>query len=281
MPTHKVFNLFLVNVIVLSDIQALAGGKMGGIDNEKRGPGKPTKYFPGYCKEVITMGLRGYSVVQMASAFGVARSTLIGWRAQHEDFDAAVELALTHAQAAWEKIGFESLHRKDFQGASYVKLMQARFRADYTERAEISGPDGGPIARVTHIELVAKDFPPDHPSRLEGETRRAPCMIDVPSTAVKAPDLTEFAAADACANVKNEPEATRSDAELLRLYDDDPDITDELSGEERDNLTRAIVHEAEEKRLAAEQAERIRVAEQTQRRLHLPPNIGARKRAFK
>jgi hypothetical protein len=111
--------------------------------------GRPTLYRPEYCETVIELGREGKSLAQMASHFDVTRPTILEWADQHPEFSTALERARVHAQNWWENQAQAGMHAKVFNSKVWEVSVRARFRDDYTERKEVSGPNGGPM-QVTH-----------------------------------------------------------------------------------------------------------------------------------
>jgi transposase-like protein len=104
--------------------------------------GRPTKYKPEFCEQVIELGKKGKSLAQMAAHFDVARSTIDQWAEDQPDFSEALTRAKAHCQAWWENVGQEAMFMDKFQSAVWTKSMQARFRDDYTERQELKHEGG-------------------------------------------------------------------------------------------------------------------------------------------
>ena len=114
-------------------------------EGEKHAGGRPSLYDPAYCAIVIELGKEGKSLAQMAAHFDVARSTIDQWAKDHREFSDALSRARTHMQAKLEEMGFAGMANREFNAPVWKTTMQARFRDDYTDRQEISGPQGGPI----------------------------------------------------------------------------------------------------------------------------------------
>ena len=111
--------------------------------------GRPTLYRPEYCEKVIELGREGKSLVQMAAHFDVSRPTISEWASEHPEFSKALDRAKVHAQNWWENQAQTGMHAKVFNSKIWEVSVRARFREDYTERKEVSGPNGGPM-QVTH-----------------------------------------------------------------------------------------------------------------------------------
>lgn len=115
-------------------------------------PGRPSKYDPSMCDEVIKLGKEGKSLVQMASALGVSRDTLHQWTRDEDkrEFSDALVRAREESQAWWEEQNRLGLFSKDFNAAAFKVGAQARFPADYRDKQQIEhvGANGGPIETV-------------------------------------------------------------------------------------------------------------------------------------
>ena len=62
--------------------------------------GRPTKYDPSYCDDIIEFCKDGSSISSFAASIGVSRSTITEWASVDSEFSAAVKAAKT-AVAAW------------------------------------------------------------------------------------------------------------------------------------------------------------------------------------
>ena len=98
--------------------------------------GRPSKYDPAYCDEIIARCAEGWSFVEFAAHVGVARSTIDQWGVDHPEFSEALTRAKAAEQAWWEKAGRAGLTAERFNAAVWKKSVEARFRDDYTERSE-------------------------------------------------------------------------------------------------------------------------------------------------
>lgn len=107
--------------------------------------GRPSLYDPAYCEEVVALGRLGKSEAQISAAIDVPRSTLHNWRDAHQEFAAALTRARDLAQAWWEDAAQNGNANSVIGPAVWKHSMNCRFRGDYAERQEHSGPDGGAI----------------------------------------------------------------------------------------------------------------------------------------
>lgn len=65
--------------------------------------GRPTKYKPAYCNEVIETMATGLSLTAFAGLIGVARSTINEWMENHPDFSEATRVGKAKRTLALEK----------------------------------------------------------------------------------------------------------------------------------------------------------------------------------
>jgi hypothetical protein len=120
--------------------------------------GRPTKYDPAFCAQVVAMGEQGMGKAEMAAALGVAYSNFDTWQKVHPEFQEAVKEATHASQAWWEKQGRLATFGKieGFNATSYIFQMKNRFRADWRDRHdhEVSGAGGGAIQNAVRVVLV-------------------------------------------------------------------------------------------------------------------------------
>lgn len=65
--------------------------------------GRPSKYDPAFCDQVVEHMRDGASLTSFAAEIGVCRDTLTEWCAVHEDFSLAVKRGKAVCAAWWEK----------------------------------------------------------------------------------------------------------------------------------------------------------------------------------
>ena len=69
----------------------------------KKDIGRPSKYKPAYCAEVVDFLAQGYSVSAFAGEIGVAASTVKLWAKDIPEFSDAVKKGQAKAIAFWER----------------------------------------------------------------------------------------------------------------------------------------------------------------------------------
>lgn len=113
--------------------------------------GRPSKYDPAYCDQVVALGKEGLSRWQICSRLDIGLHNMIAWEGAHEDFRQSLEEARLHALSYWEDLAHD--HIREAPGG--VKLntglwsrsMAARFPEQYREnsKVEVTGKNDGPI----------------------------------------------------------------------------------------------------------------------------------------
>lgn len=130
---------------------------------KKRPVGRPTKYRPEFCEQIIDLGKEGKSIAQMAAHFDVDKASIFDWAAAHEEFSTALARARAHSQTWWEDKAQSNLASRDFNAQLWLKSVSSRFREDYTEKqvTEVSGPDGGAMKVETTAKIDTSVLSPE------------------------------------------------------------------------------------------------------------------------
>lgn len=114
--------------------------------------GRPTKYDPKMCDEVMPFMSQGYSKEALAGHFGISGETLRQWIEEHDEFSAAIKEGIEASRHEWERIGVEgSKGSKCFNATGWIFNMKNRF--GWRDRHEISGDDAAPF--VVNVNLNA------------------------------------------------------------------------------------------------------------------------------
>jgi len=113
--------------------------------------GRPTKYDPAYCDQIVALGEEGLSRWQICSRLGIGLHNMIAWEGAHEDFRQALEQSRLDALAYWEDLAHD--HIKEAPGGIrlntglWSRSMAARFPEQYRENSklEVTGKNDGPV----------------------------------------------------------------------------------------------------------------------------------------
>lgn len=73
------------------------------------------------------MGRRGFTIVEIAAEFDVARNTLYDWIDTHPNFSNAISRARDLAEAWWAKQGRKGIWSREFNSSAYRLQMMNRF----------------------------------------------------------------------------------------------------------------------------------------------------------
>lgn len=103
--------------------------------------GRPTKYDPKMCEDIIPIFEQGKGLASVAKHLGITRETLYDWRSKHPDFSLAVKKGLYLSQEWWEEQGREGLFT-EYQGSKinsqlWFLNMKNRFNDDWRDKQEI------------------------------------------------------------------------------------------------------------------------------------------------
>lgn len=111
--------------------------------------GRPTKYVPAYCDELIAFMSEGYSLTAFAGQIGVSRATLNLWMAANPEFMEAVSRGKAARLLQWEKIGMNVAKEGGGPGSSTMIVFGLKNMGgdewSAPEKLEHVGKDGGPI----------------------------------------------------------------------------------------------------------------------------------------
>lgn len=107
--------------------------------SEKKVWGRPTKYDPKYCDEIVEFMSDGSSLTGFAAHIMVTRETVYEWERKHPDFSDAIKVARQKSQEWWEKAGKSGLFmgKEDgtFSQSAWIFNMKARF--GYRDKVEV------------------------------------------------------------------------------------------------------------------------------------------------
>lgn len=74
--------------------------------------GRPTKYKPEYCQELIDFCAQGYSLEAFCGHIDVSKETLYTWFETHQEFLDAKVRGLQKSRMFWEKLGIDHIVSK-------------------------------------------------------------------------------------------------------------------------------------------------------------------------
>jgi transposase len=98
--------------------------------------GRPTKYKPEFCGQLIAHMKLGYSFKSFGSNVNVTCSTLDEWVKNYPDFSVAKQQGKMHERAVWEKIHTKCAITGQGNAAAIIWAQKNKFPEDYKERNE-------------------------------------------------------------------------------------------------------------------------------------------------
>lgn len=124
--------------------------------------GRPSKYDPSYCNQIIEHMRDGASVLSFAAEIGVSRATINVWAEAHPEFLEALNAGKAACGAWWEARGREVAQNGGGNGqATMITFgLKNMGRDDWADRQalEHTGPNGGPVQTNTVLGLDPSQF---------------------------------------------------------------------------------------------------------------------------
>jgi len=120
--------------------------------------GRPSKFSPAYCAEVIGHMQEGASLTSFAADIGVSRATINVWMAEYPEFLEAVGKAKAKCAAWWEKQGRTIATTGGGPGASTLVIFGLKNMSadDWREKQEVDHTSSdGSMKPPTHILIEA------------------------------------------------------------------------------------------------------------------------------
>lgn len=99
--------------------------------------GRPKKYDPKYCKEIVNWMARGFSIMSFAGKIGVDERTIYYWVAKYPDLNQAIKIGKAKSVLFWERVGMLGLMGK-IQGFSAVTwIFQMKNRWGWSDKLSV------------------------------------------------------------------------------------------------------------------------------------------------
>lgn len=114
--------------------------------------GRPSKYNPDFCEQVVKLGAEGMGVCEMATELGISWDSFNTYREEHPEFSGAVKEALRQSQAWWEGKGRQATFGgcDGFNATSYIFQMKNRFKDDWRDKQETEH-SGGVTVQIVRL----------------------------------------------------------------------------------------------------------------------------------
>ena len=103
----------------------------------KKAPANKSKYDPAMCQTMIELGKEGASQKIMWSALGISKATAASYKEKYPEFAEALDLALVHSQAYWERMMLANVDNKNFNTRMVEIAVRGQFGETYKDNREI------------------------------------------------------------------------------------------------------------------------------------------------
>lgn len=119
--------------------------------------GRPTKYKPEMCQEVVKFMAQGYSKEATAAFLDISVDTFFRWQKENEEFSEAIKEGSAKSLLFWEKLGIAgALGKVDgFNASSWIFNMKNRHK--WTDRIDNKTELAGSV-EVTKVERIIVDL---------------------------------------------------------------------------------------------------------------------------
>lgn len=94
-------------------------------------------YKPEMCEKMIELGKLGASQKMIWSDLGITKMVATGWSKKYPEFGEALDMALVHSQAYWEREMLANVGNKTFNSRIAEIALRGQFPTDYRERMDI------------------------------------------------------------------------------------------------------------------------------------------------
>lgn len=124
--------------------EALADATIEGAIGKVEAFGRPSKYSPEYCAEMVSYCSNGASLTSFAASIGVSRRTFKNWVDEHGDFAEALDVAKGAATVWWETRARKVADGEGGPGAASMIQFALKNLApdDFSDRREVAYSGG-------------------------------------------------------------------------------------------------------------------------------------------
>jgi len=126
-------------------------------DKPKHPGGRPSKYSPAYCDEVVDILSQGHSLTGFAGHIGVTRETVWAWTKEHPEFANAVKAGQAKAVVWWEKRLADIVENGGGNVVAAIFGLKNRAADDWRDKQMIEHSVDGALADVLEAARKRKD----------------------------------------------------------------------------------------------------------------------------
>lgn len=86
---------------------------------------------------MIELGKEGASQKMIWSVLGISKATAASYKEKYPEFAEALDLALVHSQAYWERLMLANVDNKNFNTRMVEVAVRGQFASDYKDRVDV------------------------------------------------------------------------------------------------------------------------------------------------
>lgn len=114
--------------------------------------GRPTKYKPEMCEQVIDLMRDGLAIEEVCAEMGIWKDTFYNWVKKHDEFSDAYKRGLELSKAWWLKQGRSSLTDGKFNSTLWYMNMKNRHK--WSDKQEVDHTTKGKEINIPPIDWV-------------------------------------------------------------------------------------------------------------------------------
>jgi len=100
--------------------------------------GRPSKYDPAFCDQVVALMSEGLSLGAVAGALRVARSTIYNWADEYPEFLDTKKVGQSVAQLFWERRLIDLARGVQGNAAAVIFGLKNRAELDWRDKTEVN-----------------------------------------------------------------------------------------------------------------------------------------------
>lgn len=100
-------------------------------------PTNKSKYNPAMCQTMVELGKEGASQRIIWSVLGISKATAASYKEKYPEFAEALDLALVHSQAYWERMMLANVENKNFNTRMVEIAVRGQFGETYKDNREV------------------------------------------------------------------------------------------------------------------------------------------------
>ena len=116
--------------------------------------GRPSKYDPAYCEEIVEHCRNGASLTSFAASIGVCRDTITEWTAAHPEFSLAASRAKAACAAWWEQVARHNAQTGEGNATLCVFGLKNMGAEDWKDKQLVGSDPDNPLPPGFNVNLV-------------------------------------------------------------------------------------------------------------------------------